>query len=66
MQADKKDIGRRVAFKAATRANCVQATRKIKGITEVGGVEVRYNGWDMFRVRPHEILRIFDKEAHRP
>ena len=54
-------VGDRVTFKCVTRWNCGRETNT-RVVNEVdyrlGGVRVRYGGWEDFHVRPKEIIGI--------
>lgn len=60
MKATKNDIGRRVIFRAATRWTGAKQDRIIKSVLENGGVTVRFGGYSDFRVRPDEIIKIYE------
>ena len=55
------EIGDTITFRAITRWSGAKATRKVKGFTANGQVEVRYGGWGRFVLRNYEILSI---ESH--
>ena len=64
MKATKKDIGRKVEFRALTRWTGAKQTRIIKSVRENGGVTVRFGGYSDFGVRPHEIIEIYGRRYH--
>jgi hypothetical protein len=61
MKAKPEDAGRWVKFRSPTRWGCKTAVRKIRTVTDKGGVTVAYGGWPGFIVAPHEIIEIFDE-----
>ena len=63
MKVTKKDIGKKITFKEATRAGCDKTTRILRGITPEGKLIVRYQGWNVFYLHPHEVIEIEDKGA---
>jgi hypothetical protein len=50
-------LGQRITFKSPTRDGCIKATRVINGSFR-GLPTCRFNGWNAFVVREHEIINI--------
>ena len=65
----KKDIGKRVVFRALCRWNTAKATRIIKGISSSdrgrygGGPIVRFGGYANFYVGPHEVIEVLEEKS---
>jgi len=55
------EVGDYITFKAATRAGCRKARRKV---VEIGlhYLMVKYHGWDNFAVDPSEVIKVEKKD----
>jgi hypothetical protein len=64
-------LGDSITFRAQVRDSNRKATRKVVGFARTGVIVTKYNGWNRFHVRSHEVLEVHSRAVteyfeHKP